>query len=169
MPVATEESGASRPAYDISTLSLEPDDILPVIMSPILSRYGDSSHSTSGIDTSASLSTPGVDISFGPQPLPFAVHHRRPLHEVISPSRVPHNTPQSMLSRRPRSVPITIRHPDASVEEVDEVITFGEPVTSWRTEQIKYTRKARMSRDDSVRPIPTLNGPLSLPYARNPR
>lgn len=120
------------------------------------------------MDTSASLSTPGVDISFGPQSLPFAARRRRP-YEAESPSRVPNNTPQSIAGNRPRSVAVTIRHPDASIEEVDEIIGSGKPVTAWRIEQLKYMRKARMSRDDTVKPIPTLNGPLSLPYARNPR
>ena len=166
--VATANADVAIP-HDISSLSLEPEDVLPVIMSPIRSNNDSASFTTSTLDTSASLSTPGVDISFGPQSLPFPIRRRLPFHEANSPSRVPFNSPQSMLSHRPRSVAITIRRPDDSIEETSEVIENGLPATAWRLDQIKYMRKARMSRDDTVRPIPTLNGPLSLPYARNPR
>lgn len=168
-PAATTGHADAAIPHDISSLSLEPEDVLPVIMSPIRSNNTSSSFTISTMDTSASLSTPGVDISFGPQTVPFAVRRRLPLHEVNSPSRVPFNSPQSMLGQHPRSVAITIRHPDDSIEETSEVIENGSPATAWRLDQIKYMRKARMSRDDTVRPIPTLNGPLSLPYARNPR
>jgi hypothetical protein len=42
-------------------------------------------------------------------------------------------------------------------------------VSKWRQEQMKKAKSARPVPGSRERPIPLLHGPLSLPYARNPR
>ena len=165
--VITEE----EPGLD--TANDDPEAFLPTVMSPIRATSGSHSSkvyetSLSTLDSSATLSTPGQDISFGPQAIPFMLRRRAGIEVGESPIKGPNNTPSSL--HKAKSAPLQIRHPDGSIEEVDEVVTASEePVSSWRKDQVKYMRKGRMSKNPALKRIPTLNGPLSLPYARNPR
>ena len=138
-------------------------------MTPLHSSvYSSKTPSSTSFNTSRSLSTPGMDISFGPQSPTFTTR-RRALPADDAP-KVPENSPISYLGHRYKSVPISIRHPEGSLEEIDEVLVPTEdPVTEWRKDQVKYMRRARLSNPKETKEIPTFNGPLSLPYARNPR
>lgn len=155
---------------------LEPEDVLPTMMTPFhASVYSKKTGSSGSFNTSRSLSTPGalstpgVDISFGPQS-PTFVTRRKNVHEGGVQLKVPENSPMSFFGTQYQSTPIAIRHPDGSLEEVDQVLVPSEePVTDWRKEQVKYMRRARLSNAYETKGIPTFNGPLSLPYARNPR
>jgi len=161
------------------------DDIdineVSAIMSPI--RVSNPSSRTTetprniSLSTASSFSTPAADISFGPQSIPFALRRR----ELSSSDAITYS-----MSSRDSSFPHSLRHRISSlaptttyrVEEDDESasqmsVVIDDSVeiemSDWRKEQLKYMKKARMGKNQVEKPIPGLQGPLSLPYARNPR
>lgn len=83
-----------------------------------------------------------MEIFLGPQPVPF-IRNRQRLPSGDSEAPAP--TPPS---------PPTMAFPK---------------VSKWRQEQMKKAKSARPVPGSRERPIPLLHGPLSLPYARNPR
>jgi hypothetical protein len=159
---------------DITVLSIDPTDELPIVLSHIRSGETNSSFDTTSTIDDMTVSTPGVEVSFGPQGTPYVIRRRPPLggcDRSETPSMAPHNTLESNLYRPPprRTAAVSIRHPDGSLDEVERVIDPVLPATTWRQEQVKYVRKARLNPNFKPKNIPTLHGPPSLPYARNPR
>lgn len=146
---------------------------LPTVMSPIRNASGghtsviyNSSH-----DTSATLSTPDASIMLGPQATPFVIRRRFNVDGDAF-LKGPPNTPNSTCHPDVTSKldVIRIRHPDGSIEEVEDTVHVPQgPVSTWRKEQVKYMRKGRMSKNPERKRIPMMHGSLSLPYARNPR
>ena len=169
---------------DIPQLSLDPAGSYyeeePALMSPIRGTSRHTSHHTSGessVEYDSSFSIPGIELSFGPQTAPFILR-RRAVTTAESPIKAPQNTPASIKATRVISMPAVRYHRDPTddvcegdADEASDNEVLATPIllSTWRYEQIKFTRKARMSKDPKIRPIPTLHGPLSLPYARNPR
>lgn len=180
-PGATNEQLGKQPSHNLLIPSddlldaHDPEANIPILMSPIRTEAASDSLRTlttlSTLDTSVSLSTPGAEISVGPQAIPFALRRTLTLPQAESPFRAPQRDPVSnTLPLTQRTVRIQIRHPDETVEEAETVAARPEgPVSEWRKEQLKYMRKGRVSKGLETKRIPTLNGPLSLPYARNPR
>lgn len=169
-----------------------------VTSTPYSSKYRHSSNPGSGEDPfrtpqhsdsspDNSLSTPStapnsaasasVELFLGPQPLSY-IHLRNrilngeeynpsplrpknvdghaevpPLMTVASNSNVIERPPQVTL------VPSEKVAPDANAPQLSK----------WRQEQLKKVKPIRPVAGARERPIPLLHGPLSLPYARNPR
>ncbi|WVF72972.1 hypothetical protein IAT40_007790 [Kwoniella sp. CBS 6097] len=133
--------------------------------------------------TSANMTTDSTpaDLQLGPQDLPFVLR-RRAGAEVTSPASdrleedIPPFTPRF---RNAMSSGITIR-PDLNKPLTStpatrpsnrmtlHTVTTSSQLSTWRLEQIKNARPAKLMGGTTLRPIPTLHGPLSLPYARNP-
>ncbi|WVQ84615.1 hypothetical protein IAT38_006770 [Cryptococcus sp. DSM 104549] len=141
----------------------------------------------------ASMFSTPADISFGPQSLPF-MFRRRDIDQSSTPSKAPARGARALKLPWESNVPaITIR-PDepqrvpeadsAGVQETAEREQAARPtpprpafqqaperkLSSWRREQLRWAaeRPPTLMGDPTPRPIPTLYGPLSLPYARNP-
>ncbi|WWC72024.1 uncharacterized protein I206_105983 [Kwoniella pini CBS 10737] len=132
------------------------------------------SNTTSGSDIHMStLSSSGPEIFLGPQSTPFPLRQQgivdahstplRPLMQTFVPqfrdtAPVVMKPSREHLSRRIQATPVV-----SSGDEYD-----FKSLSSWRQEQIRSTRTAKLMAGTTPRMIPTLHGPLSLPYARNP-
>lgn len=114
-----------------------------------------------------STSSASMEIFLGPQPLSF-VHHRRRVQNDEFP-RSPVHPALSQYTGAPRSKGVAITMPDARPKEASKPTSPPPPVSRWRREQIKKFKPGRPVNGARERPIPLLHGPLSLPYARNPR
>ena len=132
--------------------------------------------------SSSAYSTP-AELLFGPQSIPFVLR-RRALANTRddSPSKgpiIPENyrpviisapaIVQSSVNIGDQDFAANIGRLSASWSE-----TIGErpkevKLSAWRMEQIKYTKRAHLAPNATLKPIPALHGPLSLPYSRNPR
>ncbi|OCF61291.1 hypothetical protein L486_00938 [Kwoniella mangroviensis CBS 10435] len=140
------------------------------------------STATSGSDVNmTTISSSAPEVSFGPQEVPFPLRQRETHVDAHStPSRPPTQTyqPRFRTTNAPPVVirPITtekIQPTSRSVTTATAVVSSGDDydsklLSTWRREQIKTTRTAKLMAGTTPRPIPTLHGPLSLPYARNP-
>ncbi len=154
--------------------------------SPIGSnRAPDANDTLASVDMSDSFSTPGAELALGPQPLPFVLQRAASGINDTSPSKQPRAFYDYRLHNY--SMPAVIVDLDEDKEEDlsdagenirSSKLTFANDddtdapalkLSTWRTEQIKYTKRARRGQDSTPKPIPALHGPLSLPYARNPR
>lgn len=118
-----------------------------------------------------------MEIFLGPQPLSYVHHRHRLLAEDFerSPGRpvmghyslpikkgiaiMPDNLPQLKAGNQQ----------DAVVKESDKHEGNQATLSRWRQEQMKKFKPSRPVSGARERPIPVLHGPLSLPYARNPR
>ncbi|WWC94884.1 hypothetical protein V866_001735 [Kwoniella sp. B9012] len=156
---------------------------------PLLSPYQSvnpdntfDSTATSGSDVNmTTISSSAPEVSFGPQEVPFPLRQRethvdahstpsRPSAQTYQPRFRNTNTPPVVIK------PITteeIQSTSRAVITATAVVSSGDDydsrlLSSWRREQIKTTRTAKLMAGTTPRPIPTLHGPLSLPYARNP-
>jgi hypothetical protein len=93
-----------------------------------------------------------MEIFLGPQPLPFIRNRHRLLSEEYDPSPTRSKSDSSSGSIAIKmSSPVQLK------------------VSNWRAEQMKKFKAVRPVQGARERPIPLLHGPLSLPYARNPR
>jgi hypothetical protein len=139
------------------------------------------------IDTSFSS---GAEISFGPQSVPFAVLGRQSVyHSGEHNHRDSHGSkasagpkPASGLGSSGQRIILKENHnpepktqqsspakPTASQANIKSQSRSDVPMSKWRLEQIKYTKKGRLATDEVLFTITAFHGPLSLPYARNPR
>lgn len=121
-------------------------------------------------DTSIETVSTQAEIQIGPQPLPY-VYHRRA--QTVSQHLAPvgdflaHNQRYRQIS----SPALTIPHlPAMSLSTT----THAEPIThqsfsDWRQEQLKHMKQAKLVNEGKFKTLSSLHGPLSLPYARNPR
>ena len=147
-------------------------------------RSFESNNTTGSNEMSSAYSTP-AELIFGPQSLPFVLHRRAVTGTGnTSPSKLPAIEYDHRI--RHTSMPaVIVRLAD---EEDDNIVldtaeshlplfvansgADGQnevKMSTWRTEQVKYAKRARRGPDATTKPIPALHGPLSLPYARNPR
>ncbi|WRT70218.1 uncharacterized protein IL334_007213 [Kwoniella shivajii] len=181
-----EEDGEPQPSDS------EPSDI-DHSAEPLLSPYQPvnadisiESKATSGSDMISTLSTEPPDLSFGPQSVPFPLRRRGILIDAHSTPSRPSSQSFTPKFRTAATPPVVIRpastvteKPAPSVSPIQAVThtplvvaSFDnvdiERFSSWRREQIKLARTAKLMAGTTPRPIPTLHGPLSLPYARNP-
>lgn len=138
---------------------------------------GDVSFTTpsTGPDSTSSTS---LEIFLGPQPLSYIHHRRRLLAAEMEPS------PSRQKPGDIGSLPLT-GHSKSSVAGSHAEDSEDTPrplpaqsttqpkdtshLSQWRQEQLKKAKPIRPVAGARERPIPLLHGPLSLPYARNPR
>ncbi|ADV24016.1 hypothetical protein I305_02586 [Cryptococcus gattii E566] len=139
------------------------------------------------------FSTP-AELSFGPQSLPFMLRKRELVNQG-TPSKPTSTATTTSLSKDPigpsagiqfsgRQQLILDHHneshethrssvdqgtnlPHSSVDHANKQ-SPEKKLTSWRRDQIKKAKQPELILTSTLRPIPTLYGPLSLPYARNP-
>jgi hypothetical protein len=104
-PGATNEQLGKQPSHNLLIPSddlldaHDPEANIPILMSPIRTEAASDSLRTlttlSTLDTSVSLSTPGAEISVGPQAIPFALRRTLTLPQAESPFRAPQRDPVS--------------------------------------------------------------------------
>ncbi|WWC64572.1 uncharacterized protein I303_107183 [Kwoniella dejecticola CBS 10117] len=151
------------------------------INEPLLSPYQAAnieqsfeSNTTSGSDVHMStLSSSGPEIFLGPQSVPFPLRKHDVGDAHSTPSRP---SAQTFVPTFKNTQPIIIRPGKEQRNRsplATTVISAASHyelalLSSWRREQIQNTRMAKLMAGTTPRPIPTLHGPLSLPYARNP-
>ena len=167
----------------------DPND-RPVLMSPVRNPSSKStrSHSPphdSSVETGNISSLSNIDLSFGPQSLPFVFLRRKdraptqttPSKPPISFSRDSTKVPILTNPRVPTNTPNVTTHAlesgeiyESDSEPEFEVVTPKEvEMSRWREEQLRFMKPPRLAKDTVLRAIPTLHGPNNLPYARNPR
>ncbi|KIR98532.1 hypothetical protein L804_04106 [Cryptococcus deuterogattii 2001/935-1] len=139
------------------------------------------------------FSTP-AELSFGPQSLPFMLR-KRELVDQGTPSKPTSTATTTSLSKDPIGPSAGIQfsgrqqlildHHNESHETHRSAVDQGtnlrhssvdhankqsseKKLTSWRRDQIKKAKQPELILSSTPKPIPTLYGPLSLPYARNP-
>lgn len=115
------------------------------------------------VDTSHS----SVEITVGPQSVPFAVARRPPGSGNDHLERI-----QERAISDDEDIHVAASHShyqNTATGKVSGPEDAPLPVSSWRKEQLKYQKEARLSTETGPRPISAYHGPLSLPYARNPR
>lgn len=140
------------------------------------------------------FSTP-AELSFGPQSLPFMLRKRELVNEG-TPSKTTSTATVTDLSKDPIEPStstqffgrqqLVLDHYSESHEIQRSSVNYGthlhqssvdhgnkplseKKLTSWRRDQIKKAKQPELILASTPKPIPTLYGPLSLPYARNPR
>ena len=131
------------------------------------------------ISSESTQSTPSVDLSFGPQMTPFALLCRQTGRQVVSFGETPSRTTVTSSKLRITSLPENgSQNPREKVLEEGEIeeealSEEGGPkivvMSNWRNNQLRTARTPYLTKDSTLKPIPALHGPLSLPYARNPR
>ncbi|OXG81372.1 hypothetical protein C345_04923 [Cryptococcus neoformans A2-102-5] len=139
------------------------------------------------------FSTP-AELSFGPQSLPFMLRKRELVNEG-TPSKPTSTATVTDLSKDPIEPStstqfsgrqqLVLDHYSESHEIQRSSVNYGthlhqssvdhgnkplseKKFTSWRRDQIKKAKRPELILSSTPKPIPTLYGPLSLPYARNP-
>jgi hypothetical protein len=131
----------------------------------------DTSFSSGAQGTASSMSTT-ADIQICPQPTPF-VYRRRALVDNPDETQLKavhfnpdhlrqHPTPAS-VHIRPEILEVAQPVSEASVE------VKATPFCAWRQEQLDNMKPGKLTKDGKVKVLSSLHGPLSLPYARNPR
>ncbi|KAK8853239.1 hypothetical protein IAR55_003941 [Kwoniella newhampshirensis] len=172
-----------------SELNIPSGNLDPV--SPVPNTSGESGltpSSRSYRSYNTSSSTP-AELLLGPQSLPFILR-RRGISDV-TPSRVenPHHAPLYKNVTRPPVILRSGSNEDQGSEKENIDVKAGvdsvheqtvqetvkstkdlqsQKLSSWRQEQLRIARIPRLMPGTTPRPIATLYGPLSLPYARNP-
>ncbi|WVR07658.1 hypothetical protein IAU60_004700 [Kwoniella sp. DSM 27419] len=134
------------------------------------------SNATSGSGGMASSFSTPAELHLGPQDTPFALRRAQARAEAeLSPSKsanltstvsAQHVELTDYHTRSGDEGPLTstpaTRRTNASVVEI------AIRLSSWREEQLKTARPGKLMTGTVPRPISTLHGPLTLPYARNP-
>ncbi|WWC91710.1 uncharacterized protein L201_006656 [Kwoniella dendrophila CBS 6074] len=189
--ITTYHSGSNRHLYQYEEeefqLSGSENEDEPLIIPHHSINFDNTfeSNATSGTDANASAnSTSAPDISLGSQSIPFPLRQRGIQADAHSTPSRPSAQSFAPKYRNTATPPVVIR-PTNTVQGIrpatstfttmtaTSVISGGDDyeynlLSSWRREQLKTTRTAKLMAGTTPRPIPTLHGPLSLPYARNP-
>jgi hypothetical protein len=148
---------------------------------------GDISMSSMSADISSTFSTPH-ELLLGPQPTPFIFRRRERRNSGETPSKVVFANASIGMEHRNVSMPsmtaLAQKHTLSQDESGDgddegdlqrmdlEVVIGGQKemkLSKWRQEQLEKMNRPKVVSDGPPKPITTLHGPLSLPYARNPR
>lgn len=157
-------SAASSTPYSVKYIRPLQSDLFETPTNTDSSGSGDRTFSSASTVPNSASST---EIFLGPQPMSYVHHRQRLLDDDFdrSPSR-----PSAAMLAAKASHGITIKA-DINLGHksdrggVDDTIHLS----SWRQKQLKKFKPGRVVPTSRERPIPTLHGPLSLPYARNPR
>ena len=138
---------------------------------------GDNSMSTLADNSMETVSTQ-AELELGAQPLPYIYHRRsqtashnvghigdmqfrnQRYRQTSSPAVTHLPTSAMSLSTTSRAEPQS--HPEVQMSE-------RSLLSEWRVEQLKHLKPARLVNEGNVKTLSSLHGPLSLPYARNPR
>ena len=143
----------------------------------------------------SSLSTQNIDLSFGPQSVPFVFLRRKEEPNMAESNDSP--TKGSILppreSKRILIIPVPYSahpHPSArsAFQKSNHILEEGEihehgdsdveyevigpkelGLSNWRKEQLRFMKPPALLKGTTLKALPTFHGPLSLPYARNPR
>lgn len=107
-----------------------------------------------------SNSSASMEIFLGPQPMSFVQHRQRLLAEDFE--RSPTRPSPAEFATKPNNC--VVIKADLKEDNPDQ-----RHLSSWRLKQLKKFKASRPVAGARERPIPLLHGPLSLPYARNPR
>ena len=132
----------------------------------------DTSYS-SAADISGTTMSTQAEIQMCPQPMPF-VYRRRAMtdgQDETLPKAV-HFNPHLRQRSSPANVhirPDTLELVQPPYEPSAEVINKGPGLTQWRQEQLDNVKPGKLTGNGTVKVLSSLHGPLSLPYARNPR
>lgn len=122
-----------------------------------------------------------AEIEMCPQPIPF-VYHRRTQSQLPDPAAVEDLAARSGRFRRisspalsempaPAPIPSPVLKEDKKPED-KAVPTHDDDYhwfSSWRQEQLDNMKPARLVNEGKMKVLSSFHGPLSLPYARNPR
>jgi hypothetical protein len=136
----------------------------------------DTSYS-SAADISGTTMSTQAEIEMCPQPMPF-VYRRRALTEGQDdtlPKEVhfnPHFRQRSSPANvhiRPDILELVQPQSEASIDVSTSTSTKGQGLTKWRQEQLDNMKPGKLTGNGTVKVLSSLHGPLSLPYARNPR
>ena len=136
----------------------------------------DTSYS-SAADISGTTMSTQADIQMCPQPLPF-IYRRRALTEgqdETLPKAVhfnPHLRQRSSPANvhiRPDTLELVQPPYEASIDVSTSTSVKGRGLTKWRQDQLANMKPGKLTSNGTVKVLSSLHGPLSLPYARNPR
>ncbi|WVQ74260.1 hypothetical protein IAR50_003857 [Cryptococcus sp. DSM 104548] len=129
------------------------------ILSSIAASAVDMTPSSAGVGSASS--TP-AELSFGPQSVPFTLKRRELINEG-TPSR-PATAAPSYFQARDASQPVS----SPPINQTARGPSEKKPLSTWRRTQILTAKRPELALNTVPQPIPTLYGPHSLPYARNP-
>ncbi|WWD19655.1 hypothetical protein CI109_104117 [Kwoniella shandongensis] len=182
---AEVDSSDSDYGHDDSELNIPSGE--PHHSGPVPNNSLDSGMTPSSMSMNTSTSTP-AELLLGPQSVPFILRRRGV--ENQTPSRAPYIVSHSRYSNKAvASVDIRSKQGGGNDSDKENVDTKAEvrsapgiatesfkstkdtqrkSLSSWRQEQLRIARVPRLMPGTTARPITTLYGPLSLPYARNP-
>jgi hypothetical protein len=118
-----------------------------------------------------------ADIQMCPQPMPF-IYRRRALTEgqdETLPKAVhfnPHFRQRSSPANvhiRPDTLELVQPPYEASIDVSTNMSIKGQGLTKWRQDQLDNMKPGKLTGNGTDKVLSSLHGPLSLPYARNPR
>ncbi len=161
-PLLTSSVASSTP-YSVKYIRAPHSDLFQTPTNTESS--GDRTFSTPSVSNSASSAS--VDIFLGSQPMSYVHHRQRLLDDDFdrSPTRP---SPAMLAAKAGYAVAVKAEHRDALKSDkagTDDTVHLS----TWRQKQLKKYKRSHPVAGARERPIPTLHGPLSLPYARNPR
>ncbi|ODN94747.1 hypothetical protein L198_04891 [Cryptococcus wingfieldii CBS 7118] len=133
-----------------------------------ISSAVDMTPSSAGI---GSVSSTPAELSFGPQSVPFTLKRRELINEG-TPSRPGTASSSYFQMRQDESYPVNIcavnSGSSTSTDQAAKTHPDKKSLSSWRRTQILTAKRPELAPDTKPQAIPTLYGPHSLPYARNP-
>jgi hypothetical protein len=114
-----------------------------------------------------------AEIQMCPQPMPF-IYRRRALTEGQDETltKAVHFNPHFRQRSSPANVhirPDTLELVQPPYEASIDMSTKGQGLTKWRQDQLDNMKPGKLTGNGTVKVLSSLHGPLSLPYARNPR
>lgn len=123
-------------------------------------------------DVSTETASTQAEIHIGPQPLPYVYHRRSqsithdlaPIGELRDRNQRYRRTSSAALTDIPSSV-----NPPKAIESAVVDVVDDSGLSAWRRDQLKHMKPAKLVNEGQVKTLASLHGPLSLPYARNPR
>ncbi|ORX40603.1 hypothetical protein BD324DRAFT_647526 [Kockovaella imperatae] len=177
--------GPASPVRASSTIPFEIETTdVPSIMTPVrvISSSSRITHSTprdSSAEAANVSSLSAVELSFGPQPIPFVYNRDGHLKNIQSqPSVLVGSGPIRSAALTPRQPETEMQIPHQSLEEgeigqhsdseAEHPVSPKQELSSWRKAQLRYRKTPSLIPGTVLRPIATLHGPSNLPYARNP-
>lgn len=131
-------------------------------------------------DVSMETTSTQAEIQMGPQSLPYVYHRRshtagqdigaiggdmqfrNQRYRQISSPAFTHMPPLAMSLS-------TTSHGETKPETKPDIKSEPSLLCDWRQEQLKHMKPAKLVNEGNFKTLSSLHGPLSLPYARNPR
>lgn len=162
-PLLTPSVVGSTP-YSYKYIRPGPDDLFDTPSHTESS--GDRSFSTPSTVPNSNSSA-SMELFLGPQPMSY-VHHRQRVMAAEEFERSPSRPSPAEFTKTNNSVVIKVDVNDETKNDKGDVSDKSH-LSTWRQKQLKKFKASRPVAGARERPIPLLHGPLSLPYARNPR